>query len=373
MKKVFEFLCIVTAWIAVPSAVSGEDGCCHVTEALNEAGMTCATVEKCRKCRPSADDPENPVRTSDGGILTAADPFVFFYDGTYYLTGTTADGGFDYFSSTDLQTWKYGGPLYRKSEGHPGTSLFWAPEVKLYDGRFYLTYSCWFPEKNRMLACVAVSENPEGPYRDLYTPWFDFGYSTIDTHIFVDDDGTSYLYYSKNYAIDGKCGVGEIYGVKLKKDLSGPDGEPVFLMGAFQEWEKVRWETNRCNEGPEVFKYDGKYYMTYSANDTGYEFYGIGVAYADSPLGPWVKSEDNPLITTDLSAGVSSPGHNSLFETPEGVMYMAYHRHADPEAAKPDWNRVVCIERLCIDMDGCLRLVSSESKAQGQKDRRSGR
>ena len=105
---------------------------------------------------------------------------------------------------------------------------------------------------------------------------------------FVDDDGTPYVYFSKN-GMQDTLATGELYGVKLKKDLSGLMGEPVFISGASQTWEKVNWDRNRCNEGAYVFKKNGKYYMTYSANDTGYEFYGVGVSYADSPLGPWVR------------------------------------------------------------------------------------
>ena len=96
-------------------------------------------------------------------------------------------------------------------------------------------------------------------------------------------------------------GVGEIYGVKLKKDLSGFVGDPVLISQASQKWEKVNWKKNRCNEGPWVIKHNGEYVMTYSANDTGFEYYGIGVQTAKSPLGKWKKYKDNPLMTTDLS------------------------------------------------------------------------
>ena len=75
----------------------------------------------------------------------------------------------------------------------------------------------------------------------------------------------------------------------------------------------MRWNVNRCNEGVTVIKKGKTYYMTYSANDTGFEFYGIGIATAPHPLGPWTKYDDNPLMTTDLSKGVSSPGHNSIW------------------------------------------------------------
>jgi hypothetical protein len=58
--------------------------------------------------------------------------------------------------------------------------------------------------------------------RDLHAPWFDFGYSAIDGHIFVDDDDDKpYLCFSRNgcryrtkryvgflYCLSGKAGFG---------------------------------------------------------------------------------------------------------------------------------------------------------------------
>ena len=61
---------------------------------------------------------------------------------------------------------------------------------------------------------LAVSDTPAGPYTDLHAPWFDFGYSAIDGHIFVDDDGKPYLYFSRNGVQDGYS-FGIIYGVAL--------------------------------------------------------------------------------------------------------------------------------------------------------------
>ncbi len=307
----------------------------------------------------------NPLLDKDSAVLHLADPFVYKYDSLYYMTGTGGlqDGNFVCYVSSDLITWEKRGALYQKPAGHVSSSLFWAPEVKFYKGKFYLTYSCYFTDRNLMQTCLAVSDRPEGPFKDLYTPWFDLGYSAIDSHIFVDDDGIPYLYYSKNGMYD-KAATGEIYVVKLKEDLSGLDGKPVFVSGASQEWERVAWERNRCNEGPSVFKRDGRYYMTYSGNDTGYEFYGVGVSTASHPLGPWVKYADNPLMTTDLSKGISSPGHNSLVEAPDGSLYIVYHRHADPHCQKPNWDRVVCMDRLYFDENGKLCTDGPTNTAQ---------
>lgn len=302
----------------------------------------------------------NPLRTVAGDTLRIADPFVYRHGDTYYLTGTTGNTGvpgFDFYTSDDMVTWTPRGELYRRPADHFGTDCFWAPEVKYYKGRFYMTYSCLDAERGILLTCLAVSEQPDGPFRDLYAPWFAPEYSAIDCHIFVDDDpqATPYLYYSCNGHRDGYA-FGEIYAVRLKPDLSGFDGEPELIAQASQPWELVRSDVNRCNEGPFVVKCGGTYYMTYSANDTGYEYYGVGVATAPSPLGPWTKCADNPLMTTDVGAGISSPGHNSVVESPGGEMFIVYHRHADAQGERPSWDRVVCMDRIYVDDAGRLRV-----------------
>ena len=325
---------------------------------LSLAGTSCATGEE-----PVYD---NPLRTSAGDTVRLADPFVYESDGLYYMTGTTASAeasGFDYYVSSDLVAWEYGGPLFRKSPAHFGAGAFWAPEVERYEGRFYMTYSCLEPERGVLLSCLAVSDRPEGPFEELYTPWFDLGFSAIDCDIFVDDDPqhTPYLYFSKNGNRDGYA-FGENWVVRLKKDLSGFDGEPRLVSRASQPWELVNRERNRCNEGAFVFKRAGVYYMTYSANDTGYSDYGVGVAMAPRPLGPWTKSEDNPLMTTDLARGISSPGHGCVVDLPDGESYFFYHRHADPHGSKPSFDRVVCMDRLFFDGDGALRTDGPSSE-----------
>ena len=302
----------------------------------------------------------NPLKTTDGADIHVADPFVYKAENLYYLTGTTTSPegeGFIYYTSSDLIS------LYRKPENHIGDFAFWAPEVKYYKGKYYMTYSCFMKKYNRMLTCLAVSENPSGPFVDLHTPWFDLGYSAIDADIFVDDDGTPYAYFSKNEN-HNDIATGELYVAKLKEDLSGLVGKPVFISRASQPWEKVNWGKNRCNEGAYVFKKNGTYYMTYSANDTGYEHYGVGISYADNPLGPWKKSDENPLMTTDLSKGISAPGHNSIVVAPNGDLYMIYHRHADASCKKPNWDRIVCMDRLFFDKEGKLHTAGPSAEPQ---------
>lgn len=293
---------------------------------------------------------ETPIRMGD--------PFVIQHDGRYYLFGTNApNDGFKCWESTDLVHWTEKGWAYRETDDSWAQSHYWAPEVEYYRGKFYMTYSAMNKtgDPPRLLIALAVSDRPEGPYRDLYAPWCDFGYSAIDGHIFVDQDDSPYLYFSRNGSQDGYS-FGILYGVALAVDLSQPIGEPVKLMEADQPWEKVRYAENRCNEGAFTLKHDGRYYMTYSANHTGFPHYGIGYATADKPLGPWTKAEENPIAATTLDIGVSGPGHSCLTHSPDGTeIFIVYHTHAD--AANPSGDRVVNIDRVGFDVSG--RLVIS--------------
>ena len=280
------------------------------------------------------------------------DPFAFFANGKYYLIGTTNPSeGFQIFESTNLTNWQPKGWAWKKAENSWATDAFWAPEICAYQGKYYMTFSGMTAAK-RLLMGLLVSDTPEGPYKELHTPWFDYGYSAIDGHIFVDEDGSPYLFFSRNGTQDG-YGYGVIYGTPLAKDLSKPAAEPVLILEASQPWERVDWEHNRCNEGPTVIKHNGKYYMTYSANHTEYPHYGVGYAVADKPLGPWVKAKENPILASQLDLGVSAPGHNSIVRSPDGTeFFLVYHTHADPK--KPSSDRVVNIDRMIFDKDGRL-------------------
>jgi len=318
------------------------------------------TVED--KKRGDAATYTNPVGETP---IHMGDPFVIQHDGRYHLFGTNASNeGFKCWESTDLVHWQETGWAYRETDDSWAKSHYWAPEVEFYRGKFYMTYSAMNKASNppRLLIALAVSDKPEGPYRDLHAPWFDFGYSAIDGHILVDDDGKPYLYFSRNGSQDGYS-FGFMYGVALADDLSKPVGEPVKLMEADQPWEKVRYAENRCNEGAFVLKHGGRYYMTYSANHTGFPHYGIGYATADEPLGPWVKAEENPIAATNLNIGVSGPGHSCITTSPDGTeMFIVYHTHAD--AQKPSGDRVINIDRIGFDESGKLKITGPTRSPQ---------
>ena len=296
----------------------------------------------------------NPV-ICDGDTLNLGDPFMYEHDGVYYLTGTGASNkGFPCYTSNDLKQWKYIGMLWEKKDDSWATRLFWAPEVKFYKGKFYLTYSGFGKEANGLRIALAVSEKPEGPFTDISAPLFDIGIGAIDGHIFIDGK-QPYLFFSINGEMDGYS-YGIVYGVKLSEDLTTIIGDTVKLLEASQDWERVNWEHNRCNEGPFVFKHQNTYYMTYSGNHTFEPNYGIGYATASSPLGPWQKADENPIASKIESLNMTGIGHNSLLSTKKADEYMIiYHSHADssrPENGK----RITNIGLLKIDKKGKLKF-----------------
>ncbi|MCK4966664.1 family 43 glycosylhydrolase, partial [bacterium] len=138
--------------------------------------------------------------------------------------------------------------------------------------------------------------------------------------------------------------------------------DPVLCTKTEQEWENPNSMDTRCNEGPFILKHSGTYYMTYSANHYRHPFYGIGYATANSPMGPWEKSRDNPLVAQNPEIDVAGPGHNSITTSPDGEeLFMVYHTHAD---AKKMRGRVLNIDRLIFDKMGKLKLIGPTRSPQ---------
>lgn len=254
------------------------------------------------------------------------DPFVLLDGDTYYMYGTSSDAGIEVYKSNDLKNWE--GPVGATSgfalheDDVYGDQWFWAPEVYHIDGRYYMFFSV----QEHM--AIAVSDNPAGPFiQDDPSVLRD--HKSIDHHLFVDDDGTRYLYFA-NF----KDGL-EIWGAEINEDFSSIREETLTkLIEPSQEWEQSPKEpVGRVNEGPFVVKLDGKYYMTYSANHYASQDYGIGLAYADQPLGTWTKSEDNPVIQTPDS--LVGTGHSALFKDKEGQRHIVYHAHNSTSEVHP--------------------------------------
>jgi beta-xylosidase len=140
-----------------------------------------------------------PVQFGDPYVLLAS-------DGIYYMYGTGggAVDGFSVYSSPDLANWKAEGQVFRGNvPGSWGVANFWAPEVYERGGKFYMLYSADWKENptnelENFRIGVAVADKPTGPFKELFDkPLFDPGYPVIDGNLIDDEDGRTYLYFSR--------------------------------------------------------------------------------------------------------------------------------------------------------------------------------
>jgi beta-xylosidase len=275
-------------------------------------------------------------------LVPLADPYILLYDGTYYAYGTSSDRGILVYSSNDLKKWTNDGLALDKDDSYADRK-FWAPEVYHLNGQFYMFYSA---DEH---VCVATSSSPEGPFRqDVQAPLREE--KGIDNSLFVDDDGTPYMFFVR--FTDGNA----IWVAEMNKDLKSLKENTLHpCIHVSQQWEK---DMGRVNEGPFVIKHDGLYYMTYSANDFRSRNYGIGCATATDIMGEWTKYPENPLLQKpDTLVGV---GHHSLFTDKKGNLRIVFHAHRNHEKVQP---RCMYISTAGFEeVDGVDRLRISAKK-----------
>lgn len=255
----------------------------------------------------------------NGRPVPFGDPFIMLYNDTYYAYGTYAEDGIEVYTSPDLLTWeKKDKPALHKDDTWAGR-WFWAPEVYYVNGKFYMYFSA-----DEHIS-VAVADSPLGPFSQTVKKPMLEGEKSIDSSLFIDDDGKPYLYFDRFN--DGL----NIWVAELEDDLQTiKESTMTKCISVSQAWEEV-WP--RVNEGPYVLKYNGIYYMTYSANSYESTFYGIGYATADSPMGPWEKYDRNPIYQKpDTLVGI---GHNAMFTDKEGKLRITFHAHHDQQHIHP--------------------------------------
>ncbi len=275
-----------------------------------------------------------PAKTYTNSILgRCADPCVLRHEGTYYVYCTyptdqkTGECGIGLYSSSDLVHWKDHGFVLKKDDSW-GDSKFWAPAALEKDGVFYLYYSA------ETQVCVATSDSPEGPYKQTVQKPLLKDEVRIDPYVFKDDDGQYYLYFV--HFRDGN----EIWVARLNDDMMSVDESSLQMMIKPDQ----PWECHKApvTEGPEVIKHNGMYYLTYSGSHFASPDYAVGYAVSDTPLGPWKKYENNPVLRK--TAMVHGPGHHCLTESPDGKeRFIIYHCHKEPGTVSP---RKMAIDRF---------------------------
>lgn len=329
----------------------------------------------------------NPLGdAADPCVLRKPTGEVVEYDGRYWLYYTSEKAGVRGYvarSTRDFVTWRDEGLVFNAA-GTWARDAFWAPEGYEIDGKFYLFFSAQnadypWTQAEKFNIGVAVADSPKGPFKLIKDePIFDPGYPIIDANLFIDDDGTPYLTFSRccyQHAVESELAdkvrrekkFDEIeeswaYGVQLKPDFTGVVGEPTLLVrppvnlnDPQTEWESrsvTAGEVNRrWTEGTALFKLGDTYYIAYSANFFGGDWYAVGYATSKKPLGPYTKASNNPILEKNASNGVRGVGHGNIFFSPDrSEMYYVYHARTEGE------KRRLFIDKMIVNADGSLSI-----------------
>lgn len=277
--------------------------------------------------------------------LPIADPFVLYHEGKYYAYGTRVNG-FEVYISDDLKHWKRNETKALSPENSWGARWYWAPEVYYVKSKnlFYMFYSV---DEH---ICAAISTSPEGPFVQREKKLIVADEKGIDTSLFIDDDGTPYLYYVR--FTDGNV----IWVAEMNDDLTSIKKETLTkCISVTDEWEKKQ---AKVTEGPSLLKKGDTYYLIYSANHYESKDYAVGYATATSPKGPWTKYSGNPILRRDKEAaksvGLVGTGHGAPFVCADGSYKYIFHAHASETSVGP---RTSYISNFNISDKGVISIT----------------
>jgi len=256
--------------------------------------------------------------------LYTADPSAHVFEGKLYIypshdreTDIQFNDNGDQYDMADYHVFSTGSlsPLepvvdhgvVLKMEDVPWVSKqLWAPDAATKDGKYFL----YFPARDkegRFRIGVAVGNNPAGPFAPDPEPIK--GSYSIDPAVFVDDDGSAYMYFGGLWGGQLQCyQKGNDVFDPAWSGAQEPKGEGAAALGPrvaqmtddmhqfaseVKEIEILAPETGRPVEADDhdrrffeaawMHKRNGIYYFSYSTGDTHYLCY----ATSKSPWGPF--------------------------------------------------------------------------------------
>lgn len=296
----------------------------------------------------------HPRRDIQGNILDVHDGCLHFFEGRYYLYGTSYGdtNGLTYtnrylvYSSPDLAAWTLEGDLI---DSLP-RGLFYRPYIA-YNAkrRKYVLWFNWYPKLWEAKYGVAESDTPQGPYhivKDEVALGFE---QPGDLGLFVDDDGTAFLTYT---SIKNDHGVtveqlDENYTASTKKNCGAIAVD--------------------C-ESPAMFKRQGLYYLLFD-NTCFFCPAGSGarVYTSQNPLGPWTergninRSKDGRTLIT------AQQTHIARLPSPTGDVYLWM---GDRWSSSPDGSKAHDFQYwsspLKFKEDGMIEVLSWENEWSGE-------
>lgn len=255
----------------------------------------------------------NPISVTQasGRILTAGEPVIKIIGDDYYLFTRGLRG---YWWSPDFVNWNY------VNAPNLLGGIVGMTEI---DGKLYNYAGNTNPR-------VMTTDDPKSGI------WYEAGTFSSNNYgdasmLYDEDTGRLFMYY----------GWSQILGIRVVeldkhtfKEISEPQvvlwGDPHNhgwetrysddLIFPFFTDRQYRPQEYGWAEGPHPLKYNGKYYVLYSAIGLEFGSYAQGVYVADDPMGPYRYDEHNPL-TRMVSGSAPGAGHGSFFVDKQGELW----------------------------------------------------
>ncbi|MBQ3079895.1 MAG: family 43 glycosylhydrolase [Clostridia bacterium] len=257
--------------------------------------------------------------------INIRDPFVLTDGGKYYLYGTrgatcwgTANG-FDVYVSDNLENWDGPFVCFENDGSFWADRNYWAPEVHVYKGAYYM-FASFKNETVRRGTAILKAETPMGPFvphsNGCITPK---DWECLDGTFYVDKKGTPYMVFCHEWV---QAGDGEVDAVKLTNDLTAPDGEPRLLFHASDAaWCKVMHHSSGVSgcvtDGPFMWRCeDGSLLCLWASFSEG--GYTQAVALSDNGDIDGNFTQIDPLFMDD-------GGHGMVFKGLDGKLYLTLH------------------------------------------------
>lgn len=295
----------------------------------------------------------NPIIRS----VYTPDPAPYVHDGKVYLFVDHDEDDATYFkmkdwmlfSTEDMVNWTYlGTPVSTATfEWAAQGDRAWASQAVEKDGKWYWYLCCNTADGGDALA-VAVADDPQGPWVDAIGAPLAVGWGFIDPTVFIDDDGTPWLFWGNKGLWYGQLNPDMISFKDGYEEVPGYHDPASF--GEIQM--KMNWQVGhdepmtQYEEGPWVSKRDGTYYIVYPAG--GVPEY---MAYSTAPSirGPWTF---RGRIMDEAPGSFTIHGGNITFK---GHDYMFYHTGTLPNGG--GFHRSAAVEEFTFNPDGSIPFI----------------
>ncbi|GFH41523.1 glycosyl hydrolase family 43 [Lactococcus hodotermopsidis] len=268
--------------------------------------------------------------------INIRDPFVLPYENVYYMYGTRAYNcwsqpddlstlGFDVYESTDLENWSEPTEIFRYRDGFWGDQDFWAPEVHVYQQKFYMFATFIGKDFNRG-TMVLVADSPTGPF----TPHSDGAltpkeWMCLDGTFYLDKAGQPWLVFCHEWQ---QITDGTICRVRLSADLRQTIGTPETLFAASSPKWAPKNAKRYVTDGPYLYRLSNDELIMFWSSLVG-ESYLEAIAISDNQdiTGNFTNHDD--LFFSD------DGGHGMVFKTFDDKLMFTLHQPNEREKEHP--------------------------------------